>query len=216
MKKLLRIGGILVVLALLAGLAALLLLDSVARVAIQKRLQSQTGMKATIAHVNIGLRSPTLTVRGLRLMNPAEFGGGPFLKVEELHFEYDRELLRERKVRFKRVRFHLAELNMVEDHQGRTNLRQLGVEPPAQPAGRGQSSTNGIAFAGIEQLDVTLGRATFTSFRRPEKNWETELGLHNETFNAIENEEDLATVAIVLAIKGGVIFLLEKIWRAGK
>jgi hypothetical protein len=216
MKKLLRIIGVLLLLVLLAAVAGFLLLDSVARVAIQKRLESQTGMKAAIERVHIGLRSPSFTVRGLKLTNPPEFGGGQFLHVEELHLEYDRELLREKRVRFRLVRFHLAELNMVEDHQGRTNLKQLGAEPGADESSTDKSPGNGITFAGIDKLDVTLGRATFTSFLRPEKSWETDLGLHNETFNAIENEEDLVTVAIVLAIKGGVIFLFERIWRAGR
>jgi hypothetical protein len=216
MKRIARWLGVLAVLGLIGLIAAAVLLDPIARVAMRKRIESETRLEAGVRNVHIGVRSPTLTIHGLELRNAPEFGGGPFLHIEELHLEYDRELLRQRKLRFKVVRLHLAALNLVEDRTGKTNLQQLQSKQGGKSSGRTNAIHGRLEFAGIEKLDVTIDRASFTSHRNPERSWNHEIGLTNETFNAVENEEDLATIAIVLAIKGGAIFLFERFWSRSR
>ncbi len=65
-------------------------LDTILRLITENRIRAQTGMEAEIGKFHLGLLEPVIEIKDLRLYNPANFGGTPFLNIPEIHVEYDR------------------------------------------------------------------------------------------------------------------------------
>src|SRR5262245_14009105 len=122
MKKLFKwVFRLCVVLLILVALL-ILCRNAIAKVLVERQIRNATGMDATIGRVQIGIRSPTLTIQNLVVMNPATFGGSRFLDVPELRVEYDPIGLLSRTVHLRLLRLNLGELHIVQNQDGKTNL----------------------------------------------------------------------------------------------
>ena len=110
----------LMLLVLLAILA--LTADSIVTSIAESKLRKQTGLEVRLEKLELRPWSGHARVEKLVIYNPAEFGGGPLVNIAELHIEYDPALARERKLHLNVLRFNLAELNIVVDKQGQSNL----------------------------------------------------------------------------------------------
>jgi hypothetical protein len=183
---------------------SLLLLDPIARGVAERRLKTTTGMDAKIGRLQIGLVNPRITIEDFKLYNTAAFGGAPFLDLPELHVEYDPEALAARKLHFKLVRLHLAEVNIVVNHAGQTNTTALKAHLAGQVAGRPASPQPEFAFEAIDTLAFTLGTARFTDLRNATHNRAVNLGLTNEVIHNVRSERDLLTAAVIIMARKGL------------
>ena len=108
----------LTIVAIVLVVALLLLKDTIFKSVAEYSIRSQSGLDVRIGKLEVGLLSPTVTVENFRLYNPPEFGGGVFLDIPEVHVEYDAAAMQNQKLKFKLIRFNLAELNLVESKTG--------------------------------------------------------------------------------------------------
>ncbi len=186
-----------ILLAVLA-VAGILLLDTIAREVAVTRVKSETGLDVKIGRVRVGIFNPTITLENPWYFdNRAEFGGSPLIDLPELHVEYDRQALVARKLHCHLVRLNLAQLNVVEDKNGRTNLDAL----------RRRAQSLGFEFAGIDTLNLTLGKATFMRMRQPGQVDELRLDIHNQVLTNIKSVQDLSGVLMVALLRNGVNLL---------
>jgi len=79
-------------------------------------------MDAEIGKISMGLLTPTATVENFKLYNSPDFGGTPFLKISELHIEYDRAALARHEIHVILARFNLDEFDIVKNEAGQTNI----------------------------------------------------------------------------------------------
>ena len=200
-KRLFRWLVYLFIICVVLIVAAVLLLDTVAKEIALKSIRAETGMDAKIGKLSVGLLSPTLNVEKFKLYNTAEFGGSPFLDLEELHVEYDREALRSGKIHFKLIRLDLAEVTLVKNKSGRLNFERL---QKATAHASGTNSLAGWSFAGIDALNVTIAKARIADLNSPAESEEVDLPIKNEVFTNIHSAKDFLAVAIVLAGQTGV------------
>ncbi len=73
----------------------------------------------------------------------------------------------------------------MEGRDGRTNL-VLSLDDLESAPRRGEvnaASIFGFAFSGVETLNLTLGKARYTSLRRPGKATEVQLGLKKRDYD---------------------------------
>lgn len=216
-RRVIRWGFYLLIFALVLIVAGVLCVDSLVKSVAESRIRAQTGLNVKIGRFVIGLSSPVITIEDFRLYNPPEFGGGVFVHMREMHLEYDREAMRSGHLHLHLVRINLAEVNIVERADGKTNFDDLkrrqtaagGVasegpaRPPRPPAGRR------FVFDGIDTLNLTLGRLRYTSLRQPAQNSEKDLGIRQILFKNVNTEKDMETVAATIALKSGANFALE-------
>jgi hypothetical protein len=141
-KWLFRIVFAVVALVAVAAVVLLLTYNSILRNVIESNIREQTGMDAEIGRFHLSLTEPTIEIQNLKIYNPPDFGGTPFLNIPEIHIEYDRDaLLEKREIHITLLRINLAELDIVKNQNGQTNI---------------------FAFAGLsEQKPVT--QAAFSS-----------------------------------------------------
>jgi len=176
----------LVLLAFIAIIILALSLDPLLKALAESRIRASTGMDAKIGKFSVGLLSPVVTLQDFKLYNPPDFGGTPFLDIPELHVEYDRAALAEGKLRLRLVRFNLAELDVVVNESGRTNLDAVkrdkllsaltGVAGIAHLKAFGWG-TKPIEFDGIDALNFSFGKARFIDLKDPKRNRQQVIGL---------------------------------------
>jgi hypothetical protein len=201
-KWIIRLVALVVVLLVLA----IVFKDTIARIAMERRIQRETGMETHIGRVSIALLSPIITIENLKLYNTAEFGGGTFLDVPELHVQYDRPALVNSKFHINLMRLNLAELDIVKNAAGKTNITSFNeVRKKLKslfPKSKGKSSVD-VDFGGIDVLNLSLGKVRLVDLKNPDQNRDININVKNEVVNNIKNEQDLQTAAILLWLRHG-------------
>jgi len=189
----------------------LLSLNSILRVAAEHRIRAQTGMDAEIGKFSAGFVEPTVEIQNLRLYNPPNFGGTPFLNIPEIHVEYDRAALRRHEIRITLMRFNLSELDIVKNEAGQTNLFALGVSTSAKAHRTGSvvaelKQQTGYDFKGIDVLNVSIGQARFIDLKNQRNNREQTIGIEDLVIKNVKSEADLAGLIALVALRGGDFF----------
>ncbi len=206
MKTLFRWAFRLFILFIVLVVAGILLLDTIAREFVEYELGKDTGLEVKVGHVSVGLLHPIVTIENLVIYNKAEFGGSPFIELPELHVEYDLDALRSRQLHCKLLRFNLAQLNLVEDKQGRRNFESLmalsGMQPKGHPPAA-SASWQKYGFSVIDKLNLSLGKATYLHMKQPDKVDELKLNVNHQVFTNIKTEQDFSGALLMAFLKSG-------------
>ena len=195
----------LVLLVLLAILA--LTADSIVTSIAESKLRKQTGLEVRLEKLELRPWSGHARVEKLVIYNPAEFGGGPLVNIAELHIEYDPALARERKLHLNVLRFNLAELTIVVDKQGQSNLD--GVRRTVAKIRRGEriAKTNApMEFAGLDMMNLTIGKGTWTDLRVSGTPREFDLGIRNEVVQDVKDSKELVAKLTPILVRAGLAF----------
>ncbi len=197
-------------LAVVLVVVLLLSLNSILRVAAEHRIRAQTGMDAEIGKFSVGLVEPTVEIQNLRLFNPPDFGGTPFLNIPEIHVEYDRAALARHEIHVTLMRFNLGELDIVKNEAGRTNIFALGIPLTAKKTGSGGAASfkrhTGYDCKSIDVLNVSVGTVKFIDLKNQRNNREQAIGLDNLVLKNVKSQTDLAGLAVLVALRGGNFF----------
>jgi uncharacterized protein involved in outer membrane biogenesis len=191
MKKLLRWAIAVTLLLLLLAILALCFRDTFFRLAAREAIHSSTGLRVEIAKIKTGLRQPAIEMHGLKIYNYADFGNSLLLDVPDLTVEFDQQLAAEGKLRFKLLRVNLAELHVIRDSAGRWNLEKVEKEMTDRNVARVKRGKPKLQFAGIDEMELTIGRVTFRDAQKPDKSKEILVGIRNEFVTGIKTDEDL-------------------------
>jgi uncharacterized protein involved in outer membrane biogenesis len=199
--------------AVIVGLILLLALfkDSFLRILAERRIRDQTGMDVKIGKFSAGLFSPVITIEDFKLYNTPEFGSTLFLDVPELRVEVDKASLTEGKLRISLIRLNLAELDIVRNQAGHTNIVNLftKMEPAPAKTNRLQKWSGELEFVGIDVLDLTLGKAKFIDLKNAGNNRELVLNLQNQIFRNVKSEAHIQGILFMLWLRtGGNISLM--------
>lgn len=199
MKRLIKWLFILVLVAVAIVVGVLLSKDAILKAAVEQQIRAQTGMDARIGRLSLGLLSPVVTIENLTLHNTAEFGGTPFLDVRELHLEYDREALAQRKLKITLLRLNLEELTVVRNPNGTTNIAALNTPAAKKPA----KLAGDIEFKGVDVLNLSLGKVQLIDLKEPRNNRIRNVNLQNQVFRDVRSPGDLGGVLFLLWMRSG-------------
>jgi hypothetical protein len=186
----------------LVALTVLLLLfkDPILRVVIENRIRARTGLDAQIGKYSSSIFSPVMTIRNLRLYNTPEFGGTLFVEIPEIHLELDGNALMHRQVHVTLARFHLAELDIIRNQAGATNLYSIidSINHRKPKRKHGEKWLGNFEFTGIDMLDITLGKGRLIDMKDSRNNCETVLDLRDQVFKDIKTEENFQANLLLL------------------
>lgn len=196
---------LLLLLVLLAILAVSF--DTIVTAIAEKKLRKQTGLEVHLDKLELRPWSGRARLEKLILFNSVEFGGGPLVNLAELHVEYDPAQARERKLHLNVLRFNLAELNIVVDKNGRSNLDEVRKTVEAIRKGQRITHTNApMEFAGLDLLNLTLGKGTWTDLRISGTPREFDLGIRNEVVQDMKDSKELVTKLTPVLVRAGLAF----------
>lgn len=204
MKLLIKILVGIIGLAGIALVVVLLSIDSMARAAMEASIRAQSGLDVRIKRVEIGLIRPTFRIEDFVLYNPADFGGSPLLTVPEVFIEYDRDAARAQQLHLRLARLNIAEVQVIEDAAGRTNLAAIGAILGKLQVPRTQPGGSTLQFQGTDTLNLSLGRIRKTSLRDPGQNIDINLGMQNEIVRNVRSETNLYPLLTRIAWRAGV------------
>jgi len=199
MKRLIKWLFILVLLVVGLVVGLLLSKDAILKATVEQQIRSQTGMDVSIGRLSLGLLSPVVTIENLTLRNTPEFGGTPFLDIRELHLEYDREALKQRKLRIKLLRLNLEELTVVRNSNGVTNLSTMNAPAPTKPT----KLLGDVEFSGVDVLNLSLGKIQLIDLKEPRNNRLRNVNLQNQIFHNVRTPGDLYGVLVLLWMRSG-------------
>jgi hypothetical protein len=184
-------------------------------------------MDVKIGKMDIGLATPTIAIEDLKIYNPPGFGGSLFLSMPEIFVDYDWEAIRAGKLHLNLLRINLAEIDIVQDKQGRLNIESLEERSKAAAeAAKKQSSAP--TFAGLDTLNVTFQKLRLWNLDSPGRVREEHFGITNEVFTNLKTEADLERMAVMLAARStasaapstnspiDMVKLLQQLLRADK
>lgn len=199
MKFIFRWAFRLTVLAIVLAVGLLLLKDLILREWVQYQARAATGLDIRIGGLSFSLSEPIFSLKDLTVFNPPEFGGGPLISLPEVHVEYDRGRLAARQLRLRLLRINVAEMSLVHDAAGRSNLEAIG-------AALGQKTTNQtdqgtMGFEGIDTLNLSLGTLRYIHLGAPERNRTYNVQIQNEVLTNLRSQFDLYVAFARLAFK---------------
>jgi hypothetical protein len=142
-----------------------------------------------------------VTIEHFQLYNTPEFGGAPFVDIPELHLEYDRFSLARRKLHITLLRFNLAELNIVKNETGHTNIVSMMNHAGAQRPRNHRGAE--VEFTGIDVLNLSLGKVRLLDLKDRQKSGELYIGLRDQVFRNVKSESDLLGVLFVIWLRSG-------------
>ncbi len=191
----------LLILLIVLVTALVLLKDVLLKEVVEARIPAQTGLEAKLDRFELGILNPTLTMEGLRLYNPPEYGGSPFLIIPEIHVEYDREALARNQLHIRLLRFQLAEVDIVSSG-GRSNIEFIQSSLAKRLTKEGKKTE--LNFTGIDTLNLSLGKVKTYDLKEPQKATVVDLGVRNQVFNNVKTEKDLYGILGSVALRVGV------------
>ncbi|MGA3267732.1 MAG: hypothetical protein ABSE16_13020 [Verrucomicrobiota bacterium] len=189
----------------------LLSLNSMLRAVAEHNIRKQTGMDAEIGKFSVGLLSPTVEIQDLKIYNSTNFGGTPFLNIPEIHVEYDRDALARHQFHITLMRFNLAELDIVKNEAGQTNIFALGVPLPKKNHQAGADVAEfkrrtGLTFQSIDVLNVSIGTAKFIDLKDQRNNRSQRIDIQGLPIRNVKSIDDLAGLMVLVALRGGDFF----------
>lgn len=193
----------LVILALVLATALFLLKDTLLREWLVYRVRHVTGLETRLAGLKTEWFAGTLTLTGLQLYNTAEFGGGPFLDAPDLHVEIDTAALRQRELKLRLARVHIAEFSLVRNLQGQTNLYSMmdHANARASVVDAVAVAPPGLEFRGIDTLNLTLGTLRLVQLSPPPVNREIRLGVTNEIIRNVRSTADFTPLIMQIVVR---------------
>jgi len=205
-KWVLRIAVLAVVLITLL----LVFKDTILCKVAEHQIRAETGMDVKIGRFSSGLFAPVVTIENLKLYNTPEFGGTEFLIIPELHIEFDPEALAEQKVRIKLMRLNLAELDVVKNFAGETNIVSMMKKVP-----KGKLAPHGIQvgkkkfeFESIDVLNLSLGRLRYIDLKNRKNDQDVTIDIENQVFPPVKTEGDLEGMLLWIWLHcGGASFM---------
>ena len=202
--RLFLLGVVLVVVLLLSR-------NSILRAVVEHNVRAQTGMDAEIGRFSCGLVSPTIEIQNLRIYNPPDFGGTLFLDIPEIHVEYDRAALARHELHVTLVRFNLAEVDIVKNEAGQTNILSLGVPLPQKNRQPGSvvetlKKRVGLEFTSIDVLNASIGTVKFIDLKDPRNDHSQKIDIQDLPIRNVKSVNDLAGLAVLVVLRGGNFF----------
>ncbi len=170
-----------------------------ATIAVQASIRSLTGMRVEIRHLDMGLVTQRLRLRGLRLLNPPAFHHEVLADIPEVDVSYNFPALLQQRLHLRRAVIRIGEIGIVRNEQGETNVEYLRrrLTPPSKALGPTQrrEAENFL----IDRIVLSIGAVKFYDYAggSPPKVTEFDLGIHEEPFEGITDRKTLVGLLIL-------------------
>ncbi len=158
--------------------------DTLAKAAVEQQIRAQTGMDVKIEKFSLRLLSPLATIENVTLYNPADFGGVPLMSIREMHVQFDREALAHRELRLRLLKMNIAELAVVRNDLGQTNIFAFAATP--------KSGTNAemVDFKGIDVANISLSRVVYVDLKNQQSNRVFNVNVQNLAFRDLKTSAE--------------------------
>ena len=206
MVKKILIGFVSIVVVLLLALIGLLFTSNLwLGSVLASGIERTTGFPVKIENARLDLPESKIGLYGIEIKNPPGFSRAVFASIPEIYVDFDlQQFLKSRKLYFQEIRLNIAEVAIVRNKSGQTNLAQLkAVSKPKAEIAKEQEkikqapSPKALDFF-VEELILTIRRVRY----QDESNiliGERTIDLHieNQVFYGIANPMDIVRIVVL-------------------
>ncbi len=161
-----------------------------------------TGLPVTIDRVRVNLRDSEFGAYGIKVKNPNGFSEGVLASIPEIFVDFDlSSFIADKKIHFEIIRLNVAELSIIRNEQGVTNLDHLKTlkkdkkEAAAQP--QTLKPTVKKQFL-VDKLVLTIRNVSYTDRSLPVPVHRTiDLKINQEVFMGITNPGDIIRIILM-------------------
>lgn len=183
-------------------------------------VKAALGLDLTIGEVQVGLLETDFRIRELVVRNPPGFGSEPLARVPLIYVDYELGSLFSGKLHCTRIEVEVAEVSVVQDASGATNLlkvkalaeggKQEGSETKPEP--KRESKPMEMR---IDKLILSIGRVRYLKLKgdgsvQSERN--LEIGLDHEVFEDLTSPRQIVKLVLWRAVKSAGLNNLGLAW----
>lgn len=216
LRILLIVVGSLVGLCIVLAVTALLTFDWFIKRTIVEKIRESGLAEAQIGSLDIGIFRERLTIRDVKIFAEPQFGGVQILDLPELHIDYDRSALSRQELHLKTVRIRLNELALIDGVEEKpTNMYEMVSSWPARmaaytnqlasltnsPAFERSQRVGNLKFAGVDRLELTIGKIRFVDMKDPTAERVANLNISRRVLTNLATVPDLVPLAVDLVIR---------------
>jgi hypothetical protein len=181
-----------ILMILLGAILALTLLLAVShnlliKAALGPAVRRMSGFDASLREIDVGLFSSRIELKDLRVVNPPDFIEPLMLEAPEIHAEYNLVSMMSRRREFPEVGIRIAQVVVVKNARGESNLgRLLSGKNGAGPE-HGQASRNHFGKFDLRLARVILIDFTKMNYGQPQRR-EITLNFHGTYHDLLDTE----------------------------
>jgi hypothetical protein len=146
-------NALIVIVVLVAGV--ILARNFIIRESMERGLMAVTGLKLTVDNFDAGLFAPVVSIKGVKLYNPAGFPDGVMIDVPEVYCEYKPMDILKGQISLKTLAVTLNELDVVSQG-GQLNVNALKALQPKGAGGPPPKFT-------IDDFTLNINKVSFKS-----------------------------------------------------
>ncbi len=158
--------------------------------------RTDLGMDLSIGAMRVGILDPVVNVQSMEVKNPPEFGVRPLLHLKEMQIEYDRQGLRDKKIRLPRLKLDLQELNIVKNEVGQINITGL-----KHLLNNDVISSSEMEFESIDRLELTLRKVQYIDLNSPDTPRTLDLEIDSEVFENVSDASEITQFIMTRVFK---------------
>jgi uncharacterized protein involved in outer membrane biogenesis len=200
MKGFLKVLAVIAVCLVVLLCIAVVARNLIIKTSLSSGIKAMTGMELSIGSLDVGLFSPTVSVKGLKMFNPPDFSEKLMVDLPELYVRYDLPAIMKGKVHLPEIKLDLKELIVVKTAKGAMNIDRLKSLQPAKQEGAKPPEIK------IDTLDLAIGKVVYKEFGAdgPPRVTEFNINIHERHEN-ISDPNVLIGLIVVKALRNTAI-----------
>lgn len=132
--------------------------DKLISTALRAGVKAVTGLQLDIRQMHVGLLRTNVSVKDLRLFNPAGFSDSIMVEIPELYVDYDLKAILNQKIHLRELKLNLKEFMIVRNAQGHFNLESLKAVLPENKGSK--------ADVTIDDLQLRIDKVVYKDYSR--------------------------------------------------
>lgn len=182
MRRALWVLGVAVAFVLLAAVTRNLWL----RPLVLRNIEVESGLRAGLESFSCSINLSSFQIRGLKLFNSAEFGGGLMADVPEISLELDSDLAARGQLRLRSLKLALARLNIVRNAGGQVSLQDFEKRLRERWKVRNELQWE---YAGIDRLELSLRTVSYLDLRSTNAPVAVDLAIEERQVDTLKTQE---------------------------
>ena len=151
-----------------------------------RNIEVETGLRVELESFDCSLNLSSFQMRGLRLFQPVEFGGGLMADLPELSVDLDSDLAAAGKLRLRHLKLNLARLNIVKNAAGQLSIQEFEKRLRERWQVRNQLQWK---YAGIDWLELSLRTVSYTDLRSTNPPVAVDLAIEEKQVDTLKTQE---------------------------
>lgn len=152
-----------------------------------RNIEVETGLRVELDRFRCSLNLSSFQMRGLRLFQPVEFGGGLMADLPEIAVDLDTDLAARGKLHLNHLKLSLNGLNIIKNAAGQVNIQEFEKRLRERWQVRNELQWE---YAGIDHLELSLRTVSYTDLRTTNGPVAVDLAIEEKQVDKLKTQEE--------------------------